>query len=134
MEDFSNRIGACDAHLDNAPCANDVGDERKTSQHAKDTYPRAMRTESLNWLSSVDLTQSLLELLERNVSGDDLTTLKSSSELSSVCSTPNVDFDYKQLPKCPCARVGEPQRPPDTPSGQTTLVRLRNTTDAHPCR
>ncbi len=133
MEDFSNRIGACDAHLDNAPCANDVGDVRKTSQNATDTYPRAMRTEALNWLSSVDLSQSLLESLKRDVSGDDLTTLKSSSELSSVCSTPNVDFDYKQLPKCPCASVSQNVLP-TTPSGQTTLVRLRNTTDEHPCR
>jgi hypothetical protein len=120
MEYFSNRIGACDAQ-----CANDVGDARKTIQHAKDADPRAMRTEALNWPSSVDLTQSLLELLTRDVSGDDLTTLKSSSELSSVCSTPNVDFDYKQLPKCPCASASHNVLP-TTPSGQTTLVRLRN--------
>ena len=132
MEDFSNRIGACDAHLDNAPCANDVGDAQKTSQHATDTYPRAMRTEARNWLSSVALTQSLLESLKRDVSGDDLTTLKSSSELSSVCSTPNVDFDYKQ-PKCPCASASHSVLP-TTPSGQTMLVRSRNTTDEHPCR
>ena len=68
----------------------------------------AARTETLHWPTTVDMTQSVLEYLSRNVSGELhcgelLTELRSGSESSSICPSPNVDLPDKLLAKLPSA-------------------------------